>query len=269
MKYSKNSVLSFLLLLLLQSGMPCFASDEKNIKVFSSVLAKGYEVQVKYESARYWYRLGSNEWILLKGGVLEGGEAKEVLFMDVNDDSINDVFVKLFETGANSEYALFITELKDGLVFFSEHAEVFGSPYLNNQGELVSVKHDGPFSKVEMYKGERGEFYRYKLREAINSDLERVTTYDKSGGAKFSINFLGTSTAAVACVSSERAYLSTSPSLLDITKAYVVKGDAVSVLDSDSDGEWFKVRYHGKIVTDAWVSQETLNFNEVDGCGEE
>lgn len=54
--------------------------------------------------------------------------------MDVNDNNINDVFVKLFEAGANSLYALFVTTIRDGVVLFSEHGEVFGSPYLNGQG---------------------------------------------------------------------------------------------------------------------------------------
>ena len=270
MKYSKNKAVAFvfLILLLVQVSVPGFASAEKNAKVFNSMLAMGYEVQVKLEKNKYWFRLGDNEWVLLKGDVLEGGGAVEVLFMDVNDNNINDVFVKLFEAGANSLYALFVTTVRDGVVLFSFYGEVFGSPYLNGQGELTSVKHDGPFSRIEIYKGDRGEFYRSEFREAINSDLERVTTYDQHGETNFAISFLGTNIIADACIISERAYLSRIPSSLGITKTYLVKGDRVVVLDSTGDGNWLKVRYLGKIVTEAWVSQEMLSFSAVDHCGE-
>jgi len=270
MKYLKNKIVAFVffILLLAQASIPSFASAEKSVRVFSSVLATGYDIQVKLEENRYWFRMGDNEWVLLKGDVLQGGKAVEVLFMDVNDNKINDVFVKLFEVGANSLYALFITTINDGGVLFSEHGEVFGSPYLNNQGALISVKHDGPFSKIEKFYGDGDVFYRSELREAINSDLERVIIYDKRGKTGFSINFLGTNITAGACVISERAYLSRGPSSAEVTKAYFVKGDRLVVLDSTSDAEWLKVRYRGKIVTEAWVSQEMLRFNIDDQCGE-
>lgn len=82
---------------------------------------------------------------------------------------------------------------------------------------------------------------------------------------KFSINLLGTNTIAVACVSAVRAYLSKVPSSLGITGSYLVKGDSVSVLDSDVDGEWFKIR-NGE--TDAWLSQDMLSFNGLNRCDE-
>lgn len=265
MKYLKNKILSCLVLLSLQMLFPHWVGAEEKIRFFNASLSEGHKVQIKLEAENYWSSLNGGEWRLLKVGVLEGGLAKEVLFLDVTGDGIKDVFVKLFESGANSVYALFVTSLKDNVVIFTEASEVFGSPYINDQGELVSVKRNGPFSTIEIYKTEDGRFYRYELREPINSELERVTIFEGGGVDKFSINLLGTNTIAVACVSAVRAYLSKVPSSLGITGSYLVKGDSVSVLDSDVDGEWFKIR-NGE--TDAWLSQDMLSFNGLNRCDE-
>ncbi|MGF6093167.1 hypothetical protein [Pseudomonas sp. 18173] len=270
MKYLKNSKILFVLLMVFQLVSLSLVRAEQAIAVFSEELSKGHNVKVKLEGDSYWLREGKKEWVLLKAGVLRGGEAKPVLFLDANGDGVKDIFLKLFESGANNAYALFFAKLQDNNVFyFSESKEVFGSPYLGAQGELVSVKRNGPFSTIAKYRGKRGGLYLYELREPINSDVEKVTIFDGEGKAKSSINYFGTNTTASACVSSERAYLSESPSVAGLMKSYLVKGDSLSVLDSDSDGEWFRVRCQGNIVTDAWLPQVVLDFNDSSLCVEQ
>lgn len=266
MKYSRNRVCLFLLAMHLQAMVPYAAQAEAYTKIFEGELSINNTVKIRLDNEKYWYRFGEVEWRVLKAGVIEGGDAKEVIFLDVNNSHINDVFVKLFESGANNIYALFIASEKDGAVVFSEYGELFGSPYINDRGELVSVKRDGPFSVIETYIVEKGELHRNEIREPINSDLERVTNFRRQGEEEFFINFLGTNIPATACVDADRAYLTKSPSAADISKAYLVKGDGVSILDSADNGEWLKVRYHGSRIADGWLSQTMLSFQAHDEC---
>ncbi|WP_156465475.1 SH3 domain-containing protein [Pseudomonas sp. Leaf48] len=266
MKYLRGKVCLFSLVLLLQAVVPYASQAEEYSKTFEAELFENNRIYIKLVGDKYLYRFGEVEWRVLKAGVIEGGGGKEVILMDVNKNHINDVFVKLFESGANNIYALFIASKKDGAVVFSEYEELFGSPYINDRGELTSVKRDGPFSVIETYMIEQGELHRNQTREPINSDLEKVTNFNRQGKEEFSIKFLGTNISANACVDASRAYLSNSPSAADVTKAYIVKGDRVSILDSANNGEWFKVRYHGGHITDGWLSQAMLSFQGAAEC---
>lgn len=266
MKFSRNRIAGFLIILLLQAISSCVVQSQEHARFFGVELAPEKVITIKLESKEYWVRFREEKWTLLKSEVVEGGGAKEVIFMDANKNGLNDIFLKLFEAGSNSFYALFITAVKDGSVVFTEFDGLFGSPYINDHGELISVKRVGPFSRIEIFKAEQGELYRHKIIEPLSSDLERVTKIDRNGETKFSINFLGDDTPATACVSVNRAFLSRSPTAADVTKAYIVKGDGVSLLDSTDSGEWLKVRYQGKSITEGWVLQEMLSFNEPNQC---
>jgi hypothetical protein len=266
MKLLKSKFSVFIVFLLINLSAQCYAGVDGNTEGYSSYLANEFFVEVKLERDKYWFRIVGSEWVLLKEGVQRGGRAKEVLFMDVNDNDVKDVFLKVFEAGSNSLYALFITEIRNGSIFFVEQDELFGSPYANKQGQLVSVKREGPFSTLETYKGYQGRFYKLELREPINSDLERVTIYDKGGVGKFSVKFLGSNINAGACVVVERVQLSNTPSVSKDSQAYLVKGDVVSILDVQGEGEWLKVLYSAGNIIEAWVPQDSIELNEAGHC---
>lgn len=269
MKFLKSKFSVLMVFLLINLSAQSCASIDGNAEVYSSNLADDFFIEVKLERGKYWFRIVGSEWELLKEGVQRTGRSKEVLFVDVNDNDVKDIFVKVFEAGPNSVYALFFSEIKSGLISFVEQDELFGSPYVNEKGQMVSVKRDGPFSTLETYKGYQGRFYKFELREPINSDLDRVTIYDEGGIGKFSIKFLGTSIDAFACISVERVHLSSTPSVSKKSQPYLVKGDAVSILDVQGEGEWVKVRYSAKNIFEAWVPQNSIKLNETGHCEKE
>lgn len=253
-------------MLILQVMIPFAVQAEDRAKIFEGMLNKNNSIAIKLENEKYWYRFENTSWEVLKSGIMEGGGAKEVIFLDVNKNHINDIFVKLFEVGANSIYALFIASEKDGAIIFSEYDELFGSPHIDDRGQLVSIKRDGPFSIMEFYMAENGRLYRNKISEPISSELEKVTSFRRSGEKEYAVNFLGTDIPATACVYADRAYLSKSPSAADVTKSYIIKGDGVSIIDSAVNGEWLKIRYHGRRIIDGWLPQAMLSLREAGDC---
>lgn len=186
MKCLKFNIFSFLILVICQLITPCFLRSDVIYRTYSAVLAEGYDVKIKFEGRNYWILDGEYNWVLLKGDAIESGAADDVLFLDANSDGVKDIFVKLFESGASNAYALFITQIKGGTAFYLEYNEIFGSPYLNSRDELVSIKRDGPFAKIEIYKVDNGYFFLHEVREPINSDLEKVRVFDRRGGETLS-----------------------------------------------------------------------------------
>lgn len=96
-----------------------------------------------------------------------------------------------------------------------------------------------------------------------------MTIYDEGGIGKLSIKFLGASIDAFACISVERVHLSSTPSVSKKSQPYLVKGDAVSILDVQGEGEWVKVRYSAKNIFEAWVPQNSIKLNETGHCEKE
>lgn len=240
---------------------------EESVKLFTSPPYKtGHAIEIKLDRNNYWYRKNNKEWSFLKPGNMGNGNAKEVLFLDITGNAVEDVFVKLLDAGANSSYALFISELKDSSVTLTERAEIFWSPYINSRDELISIQHDGPFSIIEKYRAEQQTLYRYELREPINSDLERVTTFKKSGESRSMITLLGGDSTAVACITSNKAFLSNTPSLSGTTDNYLPKGETVSLIDISNDKKWIMVRTRGDTGSDSWLQIGALAFDEPEGC---
>lgn len=67
----------------------------------------------------------------------------------------------------------------------------------------------------------------------------------------------------VKSVISEKAFLYTSPSLSDMSKAYLVRGDAITVLQK-TNYPFVKIRYHQK---NEKVIEKWLRCEEIDFCG--
>lgn len=267
MKHMNNKSLLCYALILLMAGASINLEAEENVKLFTSPPSQtGHAIEIKLDQNMYWYRKNNKEWSFLKSGNMGHSNAKEVRFLDVTGDANKDVFVKTFEAGANSSYALFISELKDNSVTLTERAEIFWSPYINSRNELISIQHDGPFSIIEKYRTEQQTLYRYELREPINSDLERVAAFKKSGEARSVITFLGGDSTAIACVTSNKAFLSNTPSSSGTTDNYLSKGETVSLIDISNDKEWIMVRPHGDIGIDSWLTIGTLEPYEPGEC---
>ena len=64
----------------------------------------------------------------------------------------------------------------------------------------------------------------------------------------------------------ERVQLSNTPSVSKDSQAYLVKGDVVSILDVQGEGEWLKVLYSAGNIIEAWVPQDSIELNEAGHC---
>jgi hypothetical protein len=255
------------LLIQMSSISPAISEEGLPAASYSVRLTDHKVLTVKLENNSYYY-YSADDWLLLKKDILSADKGEAVIFLDVNDDQYDDVLVKLYDSGADSYYSLFLTHIKNNSIFLVEHDGVFGSPYINKERDLISISHNGPFSKIEKYKRNKGSLYRYQSISPINSDIEKLITYDSNGQEiAFSIRFIGLDVIACASVSSDQVFLSSAPSADTHTGTYFLHGGSLIILDATADGVWVKVQHVAEPAAVGWLLFDQIVINNWQSCG--
>lgn len=130
--------------------------------------------------------------------------------------------------------------------------------------ELHADQRSGPRYYTSKYRFQAGSPYLYRQVVQIGSELEKNTIYDAHGGILQTIIAdqglpLDELIPARRQVLSERAYLYREPDEHSKTRAYVIRGDEVELLNSAGDwDQWLLIRYRGKSVIERWVKSEDI-----------
>jgi len=232
--------------------LPLISMAQPEIKqlTYMSELAEGFSTTIKLIGNDYFLESDGQLSPLRKGAVIFR-RGDEVLFMDVDQDGIKDIFVKFMDARAEGIYILYMASVSEGKLYLKERPEIFGSPYLDGE-ILISVRHNGPYSHVEKYKASSGLLYRFESRDPINPDMEKVVLYDRYNVPTHeSIKLLGLEIDATGCISTSKTTVHKQPGE-EIENGHLILGDVISVRDATKNGGWFKV-YFQRNNTEGWI----------------
>ena len=182
---------------------------------------------------------------------------------DFNLDGYTDVGMDTScgYAGVNVFTSLFFWQRREGR--FSGPLEVSNLELHPQRRELKGNMKSGPLWYRSIYRFDGGRPYLYQESEV--GLVEVITTRDPSGRIVRKIVVDAGLVEddplkpAVLVVSAGRAWLYSAPDEKARTRAYLVAGDEVEVLDSKDHGqEWFKVRYRGKKEYIRWMRSRFL-----------
>ncbi|MBO0613907.1 XAC2610-related protein [Thiothrix fructosivorans] len=207
--------------------------------------------------------------------VPEGSQTIDGLLLqaDFNFDGQGDIAVLdgVGYGGVNLFYRLYLWNKASGK--FQEYKETISNPTLMPETKTLSTaQRSGPrwystdyrFNKGKPYAwtegmmvGTEGDLYFVKIHNAAGKVIKNVVadTQDAS-------NVDANSVAATRTIAIEKAVLHDKPNVASKTKQYLIKDDAVTLLDyreNDDGSEWFLVRFTGKKVVEKWVEWGAIN----------
>jgi len=258
MRCQVNSTTATMLLAILLS-MPAWAKQQlvPPQDSFADELGGGKSVSIILESDRYFVETKGVRHLLKEGAVITQ-RGDEVIFLDVNEDGLKDVFIKVMDARVESVYVLYVSK-EVGDIRLDEYPELFGSPYVDEGGLLISVRHNGPYSHIKKYKGVAGEFYPIESRDPVSPDMEKVIVHDRLGSViSNSIKFLGSNDDASGCVSF----------LTDVYDApnfntpigSVAADSLIQVKDVSDASGWFYI-FHQESNLSGWIQQERFKLD--------
>ena len=234
------------------------SNPQKNQHTYTSEIGQNHSATIKLTSNNY-YLHSESESTLLKEATAIHLRGDEVIFLDVNSDELKDIFVKIMDARVEGYYTLYLSSIENNKLSLTEQPAIFGSPYIDDSGLLISVMHDGPFSHIEKYNITSSRPYRVESRTPINHDLEKVVTYDQDGlKTGISIKLLGSNIDAKACITS-KSHFHASPDE-GKKKSYLIEGDTVLLRDATKNGKWFNVFYPPS-KSSGWIQENHLTID--------
>lgn len=262
---SRDSVVAILLLIALLS-MPALAGSEPvDVRhTYTADLGNGQGASIIWDSGSYLFEQ-NGVWRLLKEGDVLTPRGDEVIFLDVNDDGLKDIFIKVMEARVEDIYSLYISKLDDEKLRLEERPELFGSPYVDEKGLLISTSHSGPYSHVEKYKGAAGDFYRLESRDSVGFDMEKVVLYDQGNAVvSSSIKFLGSNTDVRGCV----RFLTNVYGAPEIQApvGYLNFDSIIQLKDVSSGAEWFYIHDQNSMLS-GWIHRDHFDFDCEEAAG--
>jgi hypothetical protein len=207
--------------------------------------------------------------------VPEGSQTIDGLLLqaDFNFDGYSDVAVLdgVGYGGVNLFYRLYLWNKTAGK--FQEYAETISNPTLTPETKTLSTaQRSGPrwystdyrFTSGKTYVwsegvmvGTEGDLYFVKIHNAAGKVIKKVVA-DTQDASSVDAN----SAAATHPIAVDKAVLYDKPNAASKTKQYLIKDDAVTLLDyreNDDGSEWFLVRFTGKKVVEKWIEWGAIN----------
>ncbi len=136
-------------------------------------------------------------------------------------------------------------------------------------GELLSWQKSGPQNFWTYYRFEAGKPYKFKRVVNLGYDLELVEIFDKTGKKTrrliADLNEQGKNTKpAKRKITVEKAILYSGPDDQSRSRAYLIRGDEIEMLDvKDDNPEWLKISFKGKKQTIIrWIKPESIDGPE-------
>lgn len=192
-------------------------------------------------------------------------------FDDFNMDGFQDFAVDISYGygGVNVFSDIYFFDAKTGR-FFKGLEEVSNIELSPETGEIHTSQKSGPRFYRTNYRFEGGKPYKYQDVTVIFDDLEVITLFDPSGKTiqKAVVDIEnkmenGRLIPALRAITVERAQLFKKPDEQSRTKAYLIKGDQVEVLDvSGAWDNWYKIRFKGKKTIERWIKPRDIESIE-------
>ncbi len=185
--------------------------------------------------------------------------------MDYNFDGYVDlnIFYAYGYMGVNQYTKLYLFDAKTKKFNFA-----FEGSNLELQPKTQSIQgyeKAGAGGLGSRYKVENGVLYLYESAYWVGECLHEIQRHSVQGGVI-------STTLADPCgadesrqpvrrrVKSEKVFLHTSPNDADLTKAYLIKGDVVTVLKADKNQEWYFVEFAGQKTIRNWLKADAVEL---------
>ena len=132
--------------------------------------------------------------------------------------------------------------------------------------ELYTAQKSGPLYYSTIYRIDDGRLFKFKDSTILLNGLEKATVFDRAGTVVRELIFDDTDEKMVPAIRKiipEKAWLYSAPNEKNRTRAYLIKGDEVSVLDVSGEWfDWYKIRYEGKKPLVRWVQGKDIIADE-------
>jgi len=192
-------------------------------------------------------------------------------FDDFNMDGFQDFAVDISYGygGVNIFSDIYFFNAKTGR-FFKGLEEVSNIELSPETGEIHTSQKSGPRYYRTNYRFKDGKPYKYQDVTVIFDNLEVITLYNASGKtiqkAVVDIDSKmrnGRLIPALRAITVERAQLFMKPNEQSRTKAYLIKGDQVEVLEVKGEwDDWYKIRFKGKKTIERWIKPRDIESIE-------
>lgn len=230
-----------------------FANDcihEKDIKVIISN-EKGIEQAIVYNGFKTNQLL--KEEIVMRGKTL-------YQMSDINFDGKNE-FLLQTDIGANLSYNVYIIDCEK-LVPYKTIPYIGSFKIDNEKKQLKTYSKEENRGVINTYCNDEEKQYLCKIEKTFNENL----TIEKSLNQKGEIIFQGIKTNEGKEIDYfktliKKASLSKLPSESAKSKMYLVTGDKVKLLDTQTDDagqEWYYISYQGKKEIKMWIKAEAV-----------
>ena len=228
----------------------------------SFAISPGNEARLDYRAGRFEVTLPDGRKVIVRDGLEETDVLnKEVVvsIADMNFDGYKDIAVDTGYGygGVNIISEVYFWDAQTG-GFQSKSLEVSNFDLDEKAGILSSAMRSGPQWYRTEYKFSNGVPWRY--HEVIGPGIVEVHKFYNMAGKMIKKivadpNREGDQPVpAVFTVPVDKVYFYTRPDENSKTRAYIVKGDKVEVLDQAGDfSEWLKIRYRGKKTFVRWI----------------
>jgi hypothetical protein len=199
-----------------------------------------------------------------------------ILQADFNYDGYGDFAIHSGSgyAGAISGYQIYLWDAVQGR--FNAYKEIVGNPVLvPSRKALLDGSRDGPRSYTSELRPQNGKLYEAVLRqEAVADGIDYVTFYDPSGEILAArvvesptdpTQDLAARPPARVRIKVDKTWLHDAPNAAGKTRMYLIKGDAVTLLDYKPKEDepmggygWFLARFVGKKIIEKWIDGQAL-----------
>ncbi|MBZ6074020.1 XAC2610-related protein [Aeromonas schubertii] len=231
----------------------CFSASAETI---SSYIVDRTNIDIKKDNNCYYLLVAGKEKASLR--CVDDELQSDVIIKDFNFDGYKDIAITNYLGMVNTAFYVFLydhmnaafNELK--IANYKMPASACGDLYnlaaRTDDLSLVSSCREGPVWYYDTYRyNTRGELWIYKTTEYQfqNSAIETFPLYEHTFSQKgdkldtVAIDFDGNK--ILWSVTSEKAFLYSSPEKTSKTKAYLIHNDKVEILEQKND--WVKIRF--------------------------
>ena len=227
-------------------------------------ISADHQAEVFIENNTVRVQFDSNQSQILQEGI--EGLNNEILVQidDFNFDGLQDIAVlgSYGYGGVNLFSNVYIYDSKTNLF---RHLLTESNIRADDQERVLHTdQRSGPRTYTATYHFIQEQLYLLRETVSLGSDLQKNTIYDSAGQVEKIIitdltQDLNRLLPAKRKIFARRAYLYSQPNEAAKTRAYVIHGDEVELLDSSGSwDEWLFIRYRGKSVLERWIKAETL-----------
>lgn len=240
-------------IVIITSLLLCFSiSAETN----SSYVIDGLKIEIQKENACYYLlAIGKEKEKLI---CVDDELQSDIIIKDFNFDGYKDIAITNYLGMVNNAFYVFLydhvntafKELKiaDSKTPTSACGDLYNLAVKLDSLSLVSSCRSGPVWYYDSYRyNAQGELWLYKTTEyqIQNSEIDTFPLYEHTFNQKgekldtVAIDFDGKK--ILWSVTSEKAFLYSSPEKKSKTKAYLIHNDKVEILEQKDD--WIKIRF--------------------------